>query len=286
VLEQTKEPGAPGEPLYLDVVTTLAHACGTRERMPHVIGGRYGISSKDFTPAMVKAVFEEMKLPDPKTSFTLGIDDDVSHTSLDVDPTFSIEHSATVQALFYGLGADGTVGANKNSVKIIAEDAGLYAQGYFVYDSHKSGAQTISHLRFGPEPIHSPYLIASARFVACHQFGFLARQDVLRFAAPGAVFLLNSPFAADRVWDRLPRPVQQQSSTSGCVFLSLTLPRSPAMSASAPVSIPCCRLAFLPFPGCCHATLLSAISRRRSAKPMLARAKPWSARILRPLIAP
>ena len=210
VLEQTKEPGAPGEPLYLDVVTTLAHACGARERMPHVIGGRYGISSKDFTPAMVKAVFEEMKLPDRKTSFTLGIDDDVSHTSLDVDPTFSIEHSATVQALFYGLGADGTVGANKNSVKIIAEDAGLYAQGYFVYDSHKSGAQTISHLRFGPEPIHSPYLIASARFVACHQFGFLARQDVLRFAAPGAVFLLNSPFAADRVWDRLPRPVQQQ----------------------------------------------------------------------------
>src|SRR6516162_2911817 len=210
VLEQTKEPGAPGEPLYLDVVTTLAHACGTRERMPHVIGGRYGISSKDFTPAMVKAVFEEMRRPDPKTSFTLGIDDDVSHTSLDVDPTFSIEHSATVQALFYGLGADGTVGANKNSVKIIAEDAGLYAQGYFVYDSHKSGAQTISHLRFGPEPIHSPYLIASARFVACHQFGFLARQDVLRFAAPGAVFLLNSPFAADRVWDRLPRPVQQQ----------------------------------------------------------------------------
>ena len=210
VLEQTKEPGAPGEPLYLDVVTTLAHACGTRERMPHVIGGRYGISSKDFTPAMVKAVFEEMRRPDPKTSFTLGIDDDVSHTSLDVDPTFSIEHSATVQALFYGLGADGTVGANKNSVKIIAEDAGLCAQGYFVYDSHKSGAQTISHLRFGPEPIHSPYLIASARFVACHQFGFLARQDVLRFAAPGAVFLLNSPFAADRVWDRLPRPVQQQ----------------------------------------------------------------------------
>ena len=210
VLEQTKEPGAPGEPLYLDVVTTLAHACGARERMPHVIGGRYGISSKDFTPAMVKAVFEEMKLPDRKTSFTLGIDDDVSHTSLDVDPTFSIEHSATVQALFYGLGADGTVGANKNSVKIIAEDAGLYAQGYFVYDSHKSGAQTISHLRFGTEPIHSPYLIASARFVACHQFGFLARQDVLRFAAPGAVFLLNSPFAADRVWDRLPRPVQQQ----------------------------------------------------------------------------
>jgi pyruvate-ferredoxin/flavodoxin oxidoreductase len=134
----------------------------------------------------------------------------VSHTSLDIDPTFSIEHPATVQALFYGLGADGTVGANKNSVKIIAEDAGLYAQGYFVYDSHKSGAQTVSHLRFGPNPIRSPYLIASAGFLACHQFGFLARQDVLRLAAPGAVFLLNSPFGADRVWARLPRPVQQQ----------------------------------------------------------------------------
>ncbi|HVI16039.1 MAG TPA: pyruvate:ferredoxin (flavodoxin) oxidoreductase, partial [Pseudolabrys sp.] len=212
VLEQTKEPGAPGEPLYLDVVTTLAQAvaCGAREAMPHVIGGRYGISSKDFTPAMVKAVFDEMRQPDPKTSFTLGINDDVSHTSLDIDSTFSIEHPATVQALFYGLGADGTVGANKNSVKIIAEDAGLYAQGYFVYDSHKSGAQTVSHLRFGPNPIRSPYLIASAGFVACHQFGFLARQDVLRFAAPGAVFLLNSPFGADRAWARLPRPVQQQ----------------------------------------------------------------------------
>ncbi len=212
VLEQAKEPGAPGEPLYLDVVTTLAQhvACGAREGMPHVIGGRYGISSKDFTPAMVKAVFDEMRRPDPKTSFTLGINDDVSRTSLDIDPTFSIEHPATTRAVFYGLGADGTVGANKNSVKIIAEDAGLYAQGYFVYNSHKSGAQTVSHLRFGPNPIRSPYLIASAGFVACHQFGFLARQDVLRLAAPGAVFLLNSPFGADRVWARLPRPVQQQ----------------------------------------------------------------------------
>jgi pyruvate-ferredoxin/flavodoxin oxidoreductase len=212
VLEQTKEPGAPGEPLYLDVVTTLAQgaACSAREGMPHVIGGRYGISSKDFTPAMVKAVFDEMRRSDPKTSFTLGINDDVSRTSLEIDPTFSIEDPATTRAVFYGLGADGTVGANKNSVKIIAEDAGLYAQGYFVYDSHKSGAQTVSHLRFGPEPIRSPYLIASAGFVACHQFGFLARQDVLRLAAPGAVFLLNSPFGADRVWARLPRPVQQQ----------------------------------------------------------------------------
>ena len=212
VLEQTKEPGAAGEPLYLDVVASLVRAVagGASAVMPRVIGGRYGISSKDFTPAMVKAVFDELARPDPKTSFTLGIDDDVSHTSLDVDAAFSIERPTTTRALFYGLGADGTVGANKNTVKIIAEDAGLYAQGYFVYDSHKSGAQTISHLRFGPEPIRAPYLIASAGFVACHQFGFLARQDVLRLAAPGAVFLLNSPLGADRVWHRLPRAVQQQ----------------------------------------------------------------------------
>ena len=212
VLEQTKEPGATGEPLYLDVVTTLARALarGARAVMPRVIGGRYGISSKDFTPAMVKAAFDELARPEPKNSFTLGINDDLSHTSLEIDPSFSIEHPSTTRAIFYGLGADGTVGANKNSVKIIAEDAGLYAQGYFVYDSHKSGAQTVSHLRFGPEPIRAPYLIASAGFVACHQFGFLTRQDVLRLAAPGAVFLLNSPYDADRVWDRLPRAVQQQ----------------------------------------------------------------------------
>jgi pyruvate-ferredoxin/flavodoxin oxidoreductase len=212
VLEQTKEPGATGEPLYLDVVTTLAQAVarGTRAVMPRVIGGRYGISSKDFTPAMVKAAFDELAKSEPKNSFTLGINDDVSHTSLDADPAFSIEQPTTTRAVFYGLGADGTVGANKNSVKIIAEDAGLYAQGYFVYDSHKSGAQTVSHLRFGPEPIRAPYLIASAGFVACHQFGFLARHDVLKLAAPGAVFLLNSPFGADQVWDRLPRAVQEQ----------------------------------------------------------------------------
>ncbi len=212
VLEQTKESGAPGEPLYLDVVTTLAQALakGERKTMPRVIGGRYGISSKDFTPAMVKAAFDELNKSEPRNSFTVGINDDLSHLSLDADPAFSIEPPTTTRAVFYGLGADGTVGANKNSVKIIAEDAGYYAQGYFVYDSHKSGAQTVSHLRFGPEPIRAPYLIATAGFVACHQFHFLARQDVLRLAAPGAVFLLNSPYGADRVWDRLPRRVQQQ----------------------------------------------------------------------------
>jgi pyruvate-ferredoxin/flavodoxin oxidoreductase len=211
VIEETKEPGSTGEPLYLDVVTTFAQgvASNARKSMPHVIGGRYGIGSKDFTPAGVKAVFDELNKPVPKNSFTVGINDDVSHTSLEVDPLFTIETEQVTRCVFYGLGADGTVGANKNSVKIIAQDAGLYAQGYFVYDSHKSGAQTISHLRFGPEPIHAPYLIASASFVACHQFGFIARADVLNLAAPGAVFLLNSPFGPEEVWDHLPRAVQK-----------------------------------------------------------------------------
>jgi pyruvate-ferredoxin/flavodoxin oxidoreductase len=211
VLERTKEPGA-GEPLYLDVATALAHAFSRRQlpSMPLVIGGRYGLSSKDFTPAMAKAVFDELKKPDPKNSFTVGITDDVSYTSLAVDQTYSIEPAETVRAVFYGLGADGTVGANKNSVKIIAEDSGLFAQGYFVYDSHKSGALTVSHLRFGPEPIHAPYLIEAANFVGCHQFQFLERQDVLGLAAPGATFLLNSPYGPDDVWDHLPRSVQSR----------------------------------------------------------------------------
>jgi pyruvate-ferredoxin/flavodoxin oxidoreductase len=212
VLEQTKEPGSTGEPLYLDVATTLtqAYAAGDRVFMPRIVGGRYGLSSKDFNPAMAKAVFDELKKPRPKHGFTVGIVDDVSHTSLDYDPGFMIEPADVVQAVFYGLGADGTVGANKNSVKIIAEDTQNFAQGYFVYDSHKSGAQTISHLRFGPRPIHAPYLIQQANFVACHLFGLMERQDVLRLAAPGATFLLNSPYGPNEVWDRLPRSMQQQ----------------------------------------------------------------------------
>jgi pyruvate-ferredoxin/flavodoxin oxidoreductase len=212
VLEQTKEPGATGEPLYLDVIESLVQALSRNQRltMPKVIGGRYGLSSKDFNPAMAKAVFDELKRPEPKNSFTVGITDDVSHSSLEADSSYSINPHDVVQAVFYGLGSDGTVGANKNSVKIIAEDAGLYAQGYFVYDSHKSGAQTVSHLRFGPRPIRSPYLINSANFLACHQFHFLERQDVLRLAGAGATFLLNSPHGPDAVWDYLPRSVQQQ----------------------------------------------------------------------------
>ena len=211
VLDRTKEPGGIGEPLFQDIVTALAGAVanGERARMPRIIGGRYGLSSKDFTPAMAKAAFDELKATKPRTGFTLGINDDVSHTSLPIDESFMIEKDDVTRAVFYGLGADGTVGANKNSVKIIAEDAGLYAQGYFVYDSHKSGAQTISHLRFGPEPIHAPYLIAQASFVACHQFVALERQDLLLVAAPGATLLLNAPYPAANVWDRLPRPVQQ-----------------------------------------------------------------------------
>ncbi len=212
VLEQTKEPGASGEPLYLDVVESLAQALshGRRARMPRIIGGRYGLSSKNFSPAMARAVFDELKEPTPRNGFTVGIIDDVEHTSLAFDARFSIEPDDVVRAVFYGLGADGTVGANKNSVKIIAEGAGLHAQGYFVYDSHKSGAQTVSHLRFGPRPIHAPYLVDSANFIACHQFHFLHRLDVLKLAAPGATFLLNSPHEAGEVWNRLPHSVQQQ----------------------------------------------------------------------------
>jgi pyruvate-ferredoxin/flavodoxin oxidoreductase len=214
VLDRTKEPGAAGEPLYQDVVTALNEAAAAGQSpfaaTPRVIGGRYGLSSKEFTPAMVKAVLDEAGKPKPKNHFTVGIVDDVTQTSLDYDPSFSTEDPKTVRALFYGLGADGTVGANKNSIKIIGEDTENYAQGYFVYDSKKSGALTISHLRFGPKPIHSTYLISQASFVACHQFSFLERLDVLREAQPGATFLLNSLYGPDQVWDHLPKTVQRQ----------------------------------------------------------------------------
>ena len=218
VLEQAKEVGSSGEPLYLDVIASLAQAfgAGTRAEMPRVIGGRYGLSSRDFTPAMAKAALDELSRVDAaghfaaRNGFTVGIHDDVSHTSLPIDLAFNIDSPGTTRAVFYGLGADGTVGANKNSVKIIAEEAGRYAQGYFVYDSHKSGAQTVSHLRFGPDPIKAPYLIAQASFVACHQFSFLERQDLLRVAASGGTLLLNSPHGKDGTWAALPRSVQQQ----------------------------------------------------------------------------
>jgi pyruvate-ferredoxin/flavodoxin oxidoreductase len=209
VLDRTKEPGAAGEPLYQDVVTAL-NEVWEGERRPRVVGGRYGLSSKEFTPAMAKAIFDELRKPAPKNHFTIGIYDDVTFSSLDYDPAFDIEPADTVRAVFWGLGADGTVGANKNSIKIIGEETDNYAQGYFVYDSKKSGARTVSHLRFGPRPIQAPYLIAQANFVAVHQFGFLERYDVLANAAPGAILLLNSPFPADQTWDHLPREVQEQ----------------------------------------------------------------------------
>jgi pyruvate-ferredoxin/flavodoxin oxidoreductase len=214
VLDRTKEPGAIGEPLYLDVVTALNEAAGTPlwrfESQPRVIGGRYGLSSKEFTPAMAKAVFAELGRKTPRVHFTVGIVDDITHLSLPVDADFDIEGDDVVRSVFFGLGADGTVGANKNSIKIIGEETPNHAQGYFVYDSKKSGAVTISHLRFGPKPIRSPYLVKRAQFVACHQFGFLNRYDVLECAAPGATLLLNAPHPSDQVWEHLPREVQQE----------------------------------------------------------------------------
>jgi len=210
VLDRTKEPGAIGEPLYQDIVTALAEAWPESAPMPRVIGGRYGLSSKEYTPAMAKAALDELAGPKPKRHFTVGIVDDVTHLSLAVDDAFDTEPPGVTRAVFYGLGADGTVGATKNTVKIIGENTPLHAQGYFVYDSKKSGAITVSHLRFGPKPIESSYLIRRADFIACHQFEFMEKLDVLALARPGATFLLNSPYGPDVVWAKLPREAQQQ----------------------------------------------------------------------------
>ena len=214
VLDRTKEPGGTGEPLYLDCITALheglENGWGALKGFPKVTGGRYGLSSKEFTPAMVKGVFDNLSVERPKNHFTVGIRDDVSNTDIPYDPEFSTEPDDVVRALFYGLGADGTVGANKNSIKIIGEDTDNYAQGYFVYDSKKSGAITVSHLRFGPRPIRSTYLVTKANFVACHQPVFLERYDMLQHLVPGGTFLLNSVHGPEEVWGRLPRPVQAQ----------------------------------------------------------------------------
>ncbi|MEH2106875.1 pyruvate:ferredoxin (flavodoxin) oxidoreductase [Nostoc sp.] len=230
VLDRTKEAGSAGEPLYLDVVAAIhegwgeeagEQGAGSRGEdllprplppapLPKIIGGRYGLSSKEFTPAMVKGIFDNLAQAKPKNHFTIGINDDVSHTSLSFDSNFSTESDNVVRAMFYGLGADGTVGANKNSIKIIGEETDNYAQGYFVYDSKKSGSMTVSHLRFGKEPIRSTYLIDQANFIGCHHWGFLERIDILKAAIPGATLLLNSPYDADTVWEYLPVKVQQQ----------------------------------------------------------------------------
>ena len=212
VLDRTKEPGSLGEPLFLDVLAALSesHADGERELMPGVIGGRYGLSSKEFTPGMVAGVFAELERERPKRRFTIGITDDVSGTSLPYDASLDIEPAETVRAVFFGLGSDGTVGANKNTIKILGDEEGLRAQGYFVYDSKKSGSQTISHLRFGPQPISAPYLVSQASFVGCHQFGMLERPEVLDRAGPGATLLLNTRYSPDEIWDTLARPIQEQ----------------------------------------------------------------------------
>ncbi|WP_341529331.1 pyruvate:ferredoxin (flavodoxin) oxidoreductase [Nostoc sp. UHCC 0302] len=221
VLDRTKEPGASGEPLYLDVVNAIYEASKARQSIsptlpvslsspPQVVGGRYGLSSKEFTPAMIKAVFDNLAAAEPKNHFTIGINDDVTHTSLNYDPEFSVEPDKIVRAIFYGLGADGTVGANKNSIKIIGEETNNYAQGYFVYDSKKSGSVTVSHLRFGSQLIRSTYLISKANFVACHQWEFIEKFPILKDIIPGGTFLVNSPYEKDEVWHHLPPSVQEQ----------------------------------------------------------------------------
>lgn len=211
VLDRTKEPGASGEPLYQDVQTSFMESLqlGTITKVPKIIGGRYGLSSKEFTPSMVKAIFDELDKKESKNHFTVGINDDVTFTSLDYNNGFTLDESEWTQGLFFGLGADGTVGANKNSIKIIGENTDMYAQGYFVYDSKKSGAQTVSHLRFGPNPIKAPYLISKADFVACHQFVFTEKTPMLDFAKDGGIFLLNSPYSKDEVWAQIPGNLQK-----------------------------------------------------------------------------
>ena len=214
VLDRTKEPGALGEPLYEDVRTAVGEAQNEKWMQtafyPHIVGGRYGLGSKEFSPEMVKAVFDNLSAARPKNHFTVGITDDVTHTSLAADPNFHIAHKDRFEAMFYGLGSDGTGGANKNSIKIIGTDGGKYAQGYFVYDSKKAGAMTVSHLRFGPDVIRSPYLCTKADFVACHNFSFLEKYDMLASAKPGATFLLASPYGPDEIWNHMPDEVEQQ----------------------------------------------------------------------------
>ena len=223
VLDRTKEPGANGEPLYQDVMTVLAQglSTGAMDRMPLVAGGRYGLSSKEFTPAMVKAVFANLAADEPRRRFTVGINDDITHLSLEVEEDFDIEQDNVVRAMFYGLGADGTVGANKNSIKIIGADPERYGQAYFVYDSKKSGAQTVSHLRFGPQPIEAPYLLQSANFIGCHQFDFVYSSDILARAATGATLLLNSPHAPGELWQKLPERMQRQIIDKGIKLYSI-----------------------------------------------------------------
>ena len=225
VLDRTKEPGATGEPLYQDCLVavheSMTNGWGHLKVLPKMIGGRYGLSSKEFTPAMVKAVFDNLAADQSKNHFTVGINDDVTHTSLPFDPGFSTEPPDVIRALFYGLGADGTVGANKNSIKIIGESTGHYAQGYFVYDSKKSGSMTVSHLRFGPRPIRSAYLVSQANFVACHQPAFVERYGMVKNLAPGGTFLINTPLPAEKLWSKLPTPMQEALLAKGARLFAI-----------------------------------------------------------------
>jgi pyruvate-ferredoxin/flavodoxin oxidoreductase len=277
VLDRTKEPGAVGEPLYLDVVSALREARedGLTTLDPVVIGGRYGLSSKEYTPAMAAGVFDELSRPKPRRHFTVGIVDDVTHLSLDYDRELDIEPGDVVRAVFFGLGADGTVGANKNSIKIIGEGTGNYAQGYFVYDSKKSGAVTISHLRFGPRPLRSSYLIRQASFVGCHQFSFLDKFDVLDYAAPGAVFLLNSPYSKEEVWDHLPREVQRaliEKRIRFCVIDALAVAQKTGMKGRINTVMQTC---FFAISGVLPRDRRSPPSRRASRRATGRRAPRW-----------
>jgi pyruvate-ferredoxin/flavodoxin oxidoreductase len=276
VLDRCKEPGAAGEPLYQDIVTVLAEHSETLPfaAMPSIIGGRYGLSSKEFTPAMVKGIYDELKKTTPKKHFTIGIDDDVSFTSLTYDPAFSTEDPKTVRALFYGLGSDGTVGANKNSIKIIGDQTPNFAQGYFVYDSKKSGSMTTSHLRFGPSPIRSTYLITRASFIACHNFSFLEKMNVLEAAIPGGVFLLNSPYPAAEVWGKLPKTIQNEIIRKKIEFYVIDgykVARDAGMGTRIPASSQ--SVAY------CRARKPSSKSRRLLRKPTANAAKRSSTRI-------
>jgi len=242
-----------------------------------VIGGRYGLSSKEFTPAMVKATLDELKKAEPKNHFTVGINDDVTHTSLDVDASFSIEPSETVRCMFFGLGSDGTVGANKNSIKIIGEETDNYAQGYFVYDSKKAGTVTTSHLRFGPKPIPSPYLIEvnQANFVACHQSVFLEKFDMLKYAKPGGTFLLNSTYGPDEVWDQLPIEVQKEIVAKKLKFYVINGYNVAEKTGMGNRVNTIMQTAFLPSAVSCRVMRRLPRSNMPSKRPMENAAKPW-----------
>jgi len=241
VLDRTKEPGAVGEPLFLDVISALEQDSRADIK---VIGGRYGLGSKEFSPAMAKAVFDELAKANPKKHFTVGIEDDISKLSLEYDHDFELKHEGLFEAMFFGLGSDGTVGANKNTIKIIGADTDNYAQAYFVYDSKKSGAMTASHLRFGKKPICAPYWIEHANFIACHQFAFLSKFDILKYAKRGAIFLINSVFDADSVWDHLPLEAQKAILEKDISFYVID---AYDVARKCNMGMPLCRRVFLRF---------------------------------------